>query len=232
MLRQALIACVLTAVAGTVLAASRIELESRLLDHLNEQMYGSCRAVVLTDKSGDVYEGYVRFHNGRRSDLRVTVSAEGIEYTLGAPASTGPKGELPARERLRQAKTRLQELQILIGRQEREIARLEELCRPMEDDIETAAVDPNAEPPAPTEHDDGEEVVTREQYDRIEKGMSPAQVVAILDASGMLLSSSQFDGASNEIYVWTNPDDSHVCLVFQDNRVLVKTQFGLEQAIR
>jgi hypothetical protein len=57
--------------------------------------------------------------------------------------------------------------------------------------------------------------------------MTYPKVAELLGAEGDRISSSYFDGATNEVYVWANPDDSHICVVFQDEKVLVKTQFGL-----
>jgi hypothetical protein len=64
-------------------------------------------------------------------------------------------------------------------------------------------------------------------YEKVQKGMTCAQVSDILGSPGEVASRSSFDGAENEVRVWMNPDDSHVCLVFRDGAVLVKTQSGL-----
>ena len=231
MLRHVLIVCLPAMAVGPLLAGRPADLEAKLLDHLNDRMYGACRAVVLTSDSGNVYEGYVRFHNGRRSDLRVTVSAEEIEYTLGQPAANEQDGQPPKRQRLQQAKDRLKELQALLAQQRREIARLEGLGGRTQ-----PAADPNAATPSPwlkqADRFAADRLVTREMYEKIEKDMSVDRVTGILGSTGMLLSTSRFDGALNEVYVWTNPDDSHICVVFRDDGVLVKTQFGLGEPAR
>ncbi len=68
---------------------------------------------------------------------------------------------------------------------------------------------------------------TSSMYTQIQKGMTYRQVADLLGAAGEQLSSSYFDGAANQIYVWANPDDSHISVVFRDGIVLVKTQSGL-----
>ncbi len=68
---------------------------------------------------------------------------------------------------------------------------------------------------------------TSSMYTQIQKGMTYRQVADLLGAAGEQLSSSYFDGAANQVYVWANPDDSHICVVFRDGTVLVKTQSGL-----
>ena len=252
MLRYTLVACLQTVLLGGLLpavhASSRDDLERRLLDYLNGRMYGCCQAVVLTGGTNSVYEGYVQFHNGRRNDLRVTASGHEITYALVESHPAVPEAKVPTTEQPQRPKTTLEELQAVIARQEREIARLQGLRIQMEGNQE--AVEPNREPSvavaasesgaasgaaasdAPAAPDAPAPLVTRGTYEKIEKGMSPEHVAAILGTSGLLLSSSRFDDALNEIYVWTNPDDSHVCVVFQDDRVLIATHFGLDHPVR
>ncbi len=68
---------------------------------------------------------------------------------------------------------------------------------------------------------------TSSMYTQIQKGMAYRQVADLLGADGEQLSSSYFDGAANQVYVWANSDDSHICAVFREGTVLVKTQSGL-----
>ncbi len=159
-----------------VQAIEKPELERQLVAYFNERMYNCCKAVVLTGGTADTYEGFVVFVNGRRSDLKVTVTDRKIEYTF---IRSTPLGRA-------------------IG------------SAPGADTLHSSAF-------------------TREMYDEIQKGMSHAQVAATLGTPGRQISSSYFDGAVNEIRVWMNPDDSHICAVFQNGKVLVKTQFGLER---
>lgn len=68
---------------------------------------------------------------------------------------------------------------------------------------------------------------TSSTYTQIQKGMTYRQVADVLGADGEQQSSSYFDGAANQVYVWINADESHICVVFRDGAVLVKTQSGL-----
>jgi len=68
---------------------------------------------------------------------------------------------------------------------------------------------------------------TSSMYAQLQKGMTYRQVVDALGGEGEQLSSSYFDGAANQVYVWANSDDSHICVVFRDGVVLVKAQSGL-----
>jgi len=81
-------------------------------------------------------------------------------------------------------------------------------------------------PPAAATQD---HVYTQQRYRRIEKGLPYAQVAAIVGGPGIRISSSYFDGAVNEVWIWANPDDSHLCVVFRDGAVAVRTQSGLPQ---
>jgi hypothetical protein len=241
MRRQAVIASLLAGLLGTTSGAGeRADLERRMLDHLNARMYGSCQGVVLDRQSDGIREGYVRFYNGRVSRLEVRVSPDGIEYVLGERPKNPPRASETI-DALEAARTRLRELLDRVERQKNEIARLE--ARSREDDAATTS-EPERTSPRPGTpssggafsqgHPDGPNggFVTRDGYDRIEKGLSASSVAEVFGGSGVLLSASRFDGALNEVYVWTNPDDSHACVVFRDGKVLVKTQFGLDVPIR
>lgn len=218
----------LLALVSSARAVTMAELEEQLTIYFNEQLYGSCKAVVLTEQAGDVYEGYVLFMNGRRSDLRVTVSDRKIEYTFVKPVTPGSDSPSP-----QQMQARIRELEAVVGRQQQEIARLGRQSQPpvAEHRTETPARDRAAESDVPPDAM-AEPRFTLEMYRRIEKGMSRPQVTEILEAPGTQLSSSYFDNAVNEIRVWTNEDDSHLCVVFRDGEVLVKTQFGLDRVSR
>lgn len=216
-------------------------LEQHIRDHLNERMYDSCKTVALIRKAEGVYQGYAQFMNGRRSNLIVTVSDGNIEYAFvqPTPAPAGP--DAVATESLAELWRTIDEFETLAQQQQAEIARLRELCR-------GAGIDPE---PAETQagRDDGASVAsadvlsvqdtnvpagsdqnavfTGQMYARIQKGMTYREVAALLGAAGDRLSSSYFEGATNEVYVWANPDDSHICVVFQEGNVLLKTQAGL-----
>lgn len=175
----------LPAAAGTTSVG---ELEQQLLAHLNERMYNSCKSVVLTHETEDGYEGFVQFANGRRKDVKVTVTNGKIEYRF-------------------------------IG-------------RTYSDAVPRPPADPNT-PAAPSGSSVAatrDHVYTQQMYRRIGKGMSYAQVAGLVGSEGIRISSSYFDDAVNEVWIWANADDSHICVVFRDGTVLVRTQSELPQA--
>jgi len=110
----------------------------------------------------------------------------------------------------------------------------DEVTFTLPEDANDVAAKPARETPATI---DGEqEAATQDDleftwrvYETIQKGMSYAEIVALLGDPGHLISGSYFDDAENEVFVWTNADDSHLCVVFRDKTVLVKTQFGLPE---
>jgi hypothetical protein len=111
-----------------------------------------------------------------------------------------------------------------IDQLQREITRLRALCREAGVNPEPAvAVD---DTPSAESHD-APTVYTRREYDEITEGMTYRQVAETLGADGDRIASSQDNGAVNEVRVWVNPDDSHICLVFRNGVVLVKTQADL-----
>ncbi len=83
------------------------------------------------------------------------------------------------------------------------------------------------QPPATVADAAGNPSFTSSMYAQLQKGMTYRQVVDVLGNEGEQLSSSYFDGAANQVYVWANSDDSHICVVFRDGTVLVKAQSGL-----
>jgi hypothetical protein len=205
------------------------ELQEWMRARLNERLYDACRTVKLKREEVEVYQGFAEFINGQRSALTVTVSNHGVTYKFGKfrPAGAEPNA------------VQLDRSEVIISRQNMEIARLEALCR-------RAGIDPQV-PATDTERTSAESTsertgvpkpttaaaaptFTREMYEKVEKGMTCAQVSAILGSAGEPTSRSSFDGAENEMRVWTNPDDSHICIVFRDGAVLVKTQSGLSHA--
>ncbi len=222
------------------------ELEHHIRDHLNERMYNSCKTVVLTRKAEGLYQGFAEFLNGRRSGLVVTIADGNIEYAFVAPTPPG-EGETVEPGDAESLRATLDEVEALARWQEAEIARLQALCREAGLDPEPPETGTGAEPaygevadatdvPPDAAEAQGEAprpsaspgaTFTSQMYGQIQKGMARARVVDLLGAAGDRLSSSYFEGAANEVYVWTNEDDSHICVVFRDGAVLVKTQFGL-----
>jgi len=223
------------------------ELEHHIRNHLNERMYNSCKTVVLTSKADGLYQGFAEFMNGRRSSLVVTISDGNIEYAFVAPAPLPAEGESVEPQDAESLRAALDEVAALARWQEAEIARLQALCQKAGIDPEPPEAEAGVESgysdvgdatvvPADATQAQGEGIqsppgqkpaFTSQMYGRIKKGMAHSEVVDLLGAEGDRLSSSYFEGTANEVYVWTNPDDSHICVIFQDARVLVKTQFGL-----
>lgn len=224
-----------------------MELQERVKAHINERMYDCCRSVTLTERADGVYEGFALLLNGVRSGLEVRVSGRDIAYTFVRSAPPAGEQEQSGPEDTQRSHASLEELETIVRQQEAEIARLKELCRRAGIDPETPPVPPadesSRDAPEPSDSPAGDAApwkaseprtpsaakatFTSSMYTQIRKGMTYRQVVDALGAQGEQISSSYFDGAANEVYVWVNPDDSHICAVFRDGTVLVKTQSGL-----
>ena len=214
-------------------------LAERVKTHINERMYQTCKDVVLKRVPGETFRGHADFLNGVQVDLEVTVADDAIQYRFLERPRSEPQS----------MQTRLEELETLIDQLDAEIDRLMQLCL-------RAGIDPTPAPPdeGPLSTVDGESVSARPAeevpatvvedqpalaeesprfswrlYEAIQKGMTYGQVMNILGDEGQAISGSFFDNAENEVVVWTNPDDSHLCIVFQNEQVLVKTQFGLPE---
>lgn len=229
--------CALAGGASVANAIGEAELQQRLTDHFNERMYNSCRTVVLTPEANNVYVGYVEFVNGKRSGLRVVVSGRHIDYAFEEATTSREPGQETGPHR---PPGTPEDLHALIDSLQAEIARLKAMCREAgiePDAVKSSPAPDRAKPPA----DEGPTVPDEDQgflvtanltfaghlYSRIKREMTYPKVAELLGAEGDRISSSYFDGATNEVCVWANPDDSHICVVFQNGKVLVKTQFGL-----
>ena len=71
--------------------------------------------------------------------------------------------------------------------------------------------------------------ITAEKYDQIEEGMSYDDVIGIIGGEGALLSKSEIEGMSAEIYAWYGEDGiSNASITFSDGKVTAKAQAGLE----
>ena len=78
-------------------------------------------------------------------------------------------------------------------------------------------------------------VVNKAHYDRIREGMSYLEVIRIIGAEGVELSSNKIDGVpgvmpsiSTKMYMWQNSNGSNMNAMFQNDRLVQKAQFGLE----
>lgn len=75
--------------------------------------------------------------------------------------------------------------------------------------------------------------VSKSEYDRIEHGMSYAQVVRIIGSPGEQMSSNRIDGQGvmpnvrTEMYMWQNGNGSNMNAIFQNDKLIQKAQFGL-----
>ncbi|UCD50837.1 MAG: hypothetical protein JSW27_25345 [Phycisphaerales bacterium] len=216
------------------------QLAERVRAHINEQMYKTCKSVVLQHKANAVYRGHAEFLNGVRVDLEVSTSDGAIEYRFL------PRPELSTLA----TEKRLVELEATVTWQKAEIARLRGLCLragievdppgpqatpARSEDVNSIATESTSES-QPIVYEDREAIAeepprfTWRVYERIRKNMGYADVANMLGDGGDLISGSYFDDARNDVIVWTNPDDSHICVVFRDGMVLVKTQFGLPES--
>jgi hypothetical protein len=70
-------------------------------------------------------------------------------------------------------------------------------------------------------------IVTREKYDQIHEGMTYRQVCDIIGSSGEEVSRSDMAGVTTVMYSWTNSNASNMNAMFQNNRLISKSQFGL-----
>lgn len=205
---------------STGYAMTTSELQEHLAKHVNERMYQTCKRVVLTKEDDNTFRGYIEFVNGVKDDIVVHVSGNIVEYTSAGPAR--PSVVAPQPDALQ---TRLAAL-------EAEVVRLRTLCQ---------QVGVNPDPSRPATNSSGfqtddtptlrneDRPFTSRMYDRIREGMSYQAVRHILGADGDRIAHSQSDSEKNEIRVWVNPDDSHICVVFRNGSVLVKAQADLPE---
>ena len=70
-------------------------------------------------------------------------------------------------------------------------------------------------------------VVTSEDYSRIEKGMTYAEVCGIIGRSGEELSRSDNGDLTTVMYSWKNRGGANMNAMFQNDRLVMKAQFGL-----
>lgn len=215
-------------------------LVDRVKASINKRMYDTCKDVAIVHEADALYRGHAEFVNGVRVNLEVTINNGAIAYRF-LEQSQGETETLRAQ---------VEELEQLIDQLEAEIDRLTDLCQQAGIDTTPIAAESPADVPEDVNEpfaEADEQVAMPEDeplempvettpvfswqlYHRIEKDMSYAEVVDILGDEGHSISGSYFDGAENEVVVWTNDDDSHICVVFRNGAVLVKTQFGLPEA--
>ncbi len=81
--------------------------------------------------------------------------------------------------------------------------------------------------------DEAAPIVTREEFNRIETGMTYGQCVAIIGAAGTPYGSSREPGETGDqlewiTYRWGNEDDSYAHISFHYGRVDRKREFNLK----
>jgi hypothetical protein len=70
-------------------------------------------------------------------------------------------------------------------------------------------------------------LITQQQYDRIEDGMTYEQVCAIIGRSGEELVNTHIAGYTTVMYSWKNSDGSNMNAMFQNGRLISKAQSTL-----
>jgi hypothetical protein len=70
-------------------------------------------------------------------------------------------------------------------------------------------------------------VVTQEKYAQILEGMTYQEVRDVIGTDGEELSHSDIAGFTTVAYSWRNPNGSNMMIMFQNGRLVSKTQFGL-----
>jgi hypothetical protein len=81
----------------------------------------------------------------------------------------------------------------------------------------------------------GKAVVTKAHYDQLKDGMSYRQVVGIIGAEGEELSRNKIEGVpgvtesiETVMYMWQNGNGTNMNAMFQNDKLMQKSQFGLK----
>ncbi len=69
--------------------------------------------------------------------------------------------------------------------------------------------------------------ITLAEFERIEPGMTLAQVNEIVGVPGKLIADGQAGGVRGQVYSWKNPQGSNAIVEFKDGKVAAKAQAGL-----
>ncbi len=70
--------------------------------------------------------------------------------------------------------------------------------------------------------------ITKAKFLELETGMSYAQAVLVIGKEGELLSENNIAGFHTAMHSWANWDGSNMNIMFQNNRLIQKAQFGLK----
>jgi hypothetical protein len=73
------------------------------------------------------------------------------------------------------------------------------------------------------------DIITLDEYSRLDTGTTYSQAVAIIGASGIEASKVDISGGPITIsYRWQNADGSNAIIIFQDDKLNTKAQYGLK----
>jgi hypothetical protein len=81
--------------------------------------------------------------------------------------------------------------------------------------------------PAPAPVAAAAPAVTKAKYDQLRTGMKYAEAAKILGSPGEEMSSSQLAGIKTAMYRWQNDDFSSLTAMFQNDKLVTKSQFRL-----
>jgi len=70
--------------------------------------------------------------------------------------------------------------------------------------------------------------ITKAKFLGLKTGMSYAQAVIVIGKEGELLSENNIAGFHAAMYSWANWDGSNMNIMFQNDRLIQKAQFGLK----
>ena len=76
---------------------------------------------------------------------------------------------------------------------------------------------------------DSPAIVTKSQYNQIDDGMSYQTVCDIIGTPGNEMSRSQIASITTAMYSWRNSNGSSMTAMFQNDRLISKSQFGLPE---
>lgn len=78
-----------------------------------------------------------------------------------------------------------------------------------------------------TELPQEDRLITLDKFNRIQKGMSVAQVEKIFGVSGKIIAENSSGESVGRVYSWQNPEGSNAIIEFKDGKVVAKAQAGL-----
>lgn len=94
---------------------------------------------------------------------------------------------------------------------------------------ETRKTPPRVERPAGRPPVDGSIVITMDEFNRLAKGLNYDEAYEVVGYHAEELSRSDVAGYSTVMVMWQNADGSNANAMFQNNRLIQRSQFGLPQ---